>query len=61
MGFETVYKCTICGGLNVFYDMGQKDDGAVGDILYSYCKNGCVFTENEQCRIKGKSKLVRVM
>lgn len=61
MGFETVYKCEICGGLNVFYDMGQKDDGATGDILYSYCKNGCVFTENEQCKIKGKSKLVRVL
>lgn len=61
MGFETVYRCTICGCLNVFYDMGQKDDGKIGDVLYNYCKNDCVYSEDEHCKIKGKSKLVRVL
>ena len=62
MGFETVYKCTICGHLNVFYNMTNgPDTGLAGDVLYNYCENGCIFSEDEHCRIKGKSKLVRVL
>ena len=62
MGHEEVYRCEVCGCLNVFYDMSVgPDTGKPGDILYNYCKNDCVYAEDEHCRIKGKSKFVRVL
>lgn len=55
---EELWRCTVCGGINVFYDMGSNGfDSLKSDTLYSYCKNGCVVPEE---RIKGKSLFKRV-
>lgn len=61
MGYEEVYRCTICGHLNVMYNMSNDPPDEPGHILYNYCENGCVFKEDPHCLIKGKSKLVKVM
>lgn len=61
MGYEAVYKCDICGHLNVLYDMSNEPDKkGIGHKLFYYCENGCVFSEDEHCKIKGKSRLTRV-
>ena len=59
MGQESVYLCSICGDLNVLYEMDDKPR-PLGHILYYYCKNECVYEDDINCKIKGKSKLIKV-
>ena len=51
---EELWRCTVCGQLHIFYDLGS---GSKMETLYYYCHNGCVVPEE---RIKGKSKFERV-
>lgn len=61
MGYEEVYRCTICGHLNVMYNMSNSPPDPPGHILYNYCEYGCVYKDDPHCVIKGKSKLEKVM
>lgn len=59
MGHEEVWRCKICGHLEVFYVMSDSIHKN-GDEMFNYCSNGCVYNDDPHCVIKGKSKFVKV-
>lgn len=56
---QALYQCPICGNLRII--PRTWDLPPVGGTVRRYCDNGCVDKQDEQCLIKGMSKLMRVL